>query len=324
MSAEFLRQIQVIPADDAILDEPFAGFGHLLVFLLRLAVAAAEHGLMAAIIDLDPQANAANWKDRRAAENPAVVSSPPSRVRQTLETAKQHGADFIVIDSPGKADSTSIIAASFADLVYVPVEPHMSNLETLPGVHNLLQATQNKTPPVFVLVNKMHPSATTQAEAVKRSIAEIYPFSVCPHQIDRLGAAIKANPKADQPDTDPPPAGKIVQLPLWPEPVRGTPNSFLRSTLCALCGNPREGEKAPQKAASCFHARGHSPLHRPTIRSVRPGCVGTSDSSRPLSSHWERLLFHRICLSQSPGAQYRKRRIPMVDEAIERDRKSVV
>ena len=34
--SEFLRQIQVIPADDAILDEPFAGFGHLLVFLLRL------------------------------------------------------------------------------------------------------------------------------------------------------------------------------------------------------------------------------------------------------------------------------------------------
>ena len=33
---EFLRQIQVIPADDAILDEPLAGFGHLVVFLLRL------------------------------------------------------------------------------------------------------------------------------------------------------------------------------------------------------------------------------------------------------------------------------------------------
>jgi hypothetical protein len=33
---EFLREIQVIPADDAILDEPFAGFRHLLVFLLRL------------------------------------------------------------------------------------------------------------------------------------------------------------------------------------------------------------------------------------------------------------------------------------------------
>jgi hypothetical protein len=33
---EFLRQVQVIPADDAILDEPFAGLGHLLVLLFRL------------------------------------------------------------------------------------------------------------------------------------------------------------------------------------------------------------------------------------------------------------------------------------------------
>lgn len=29
--SEFLRQIQVIPADDAILDEPFAGFSYLLL-----------------------------------------------------------------------------------------------------------------------------------------------------------------------------------------------------------------------------------------------------------------------------------------------------
>ncbi len=33
---ECLRQVQVIPADDAILDEPFARLGHLLVFFLRL------------------------------------------------------------------------------------------------------------------------------------------------------------------------------------------------------------------------------------------------------------------------------------------------
>ena len=33
---ELLRQVLVIPADDAILDEPFAGLGHLLVFFLSL------------------------------------------------------------------------------------------------------------------------------------------------------------------------------------------------------------------------------------------------------------------------------------------------
>src|ERR1035438_6384478 len=75
---------------------------------VNLAVAAAEQGLAAVIIDLDPQANAANWKDRRSTENPAVASAPPGRVRQTLEAAKQHGADFVVIDSPGKAERTPI------------------------------------------------------------------------------------------------------------------------------------------------------------------------------------------------------------------------
>jgi chromosome partitioning protein len=153
---------------------------------INLACMAAEQGLTAVIIDLDPQANAANWKDRRKEENPAVVSSPPSRVRQTLAAAAEHGADFVVIDSPGKADSTSILAANYSDLVLIPVEPHMSNLETLPGVKTLLQATQDKTPPAFVVVNKLHPSATTQAETVKRMIAEIYPLPVCPHHMSQL------------------------------------------------------------------------------------------------------------------------------------------
>ena len=153
---------------------------------VNLAAAAAEQGLAAVIIDLDPQANAANWKDRRSTENPAVVSAPPGRVRQTLEAAEQHGADFIVIDCPGKADSTAIVAAQFADLVFIPVEAHMSNLETLPGVRALLQATQSKTPPAFVLINKIHPAATTQAETVKRMIAESYPFPVCPVHLSHL------------------------------------------------------------------------------------------------------------------------------------------
>ena len=55
------------------------------------------------------------------------------------------GADFVVIDSPGKADSASIIAASFSDLVLVPMETRMSNFETIPGVNGLLKATESKT-----------------------------------------------------------------------------------------------------------------------------------------------------------------------------------
>ncbi|HEX3000738.1 MAG TPA: plasmid replication initiator TrfA [Armatimonadota bacterium] len=44
-----------------------------------------------------------------------------------------------------------------------------------------------------------------------------------------LGALVAARPQQQEP----PPKAKIVQLPLWPEAVRGTPNAFLRSALFA-------------------------------------------------------------------------------------------
>ena len=50
---------------------------------LGLAVAAFRAGKVVAVIDLDPQASAANWKDRRADDSPAVVSAQSSRLRQT-------------------------------------------------------------------------------------------------------------------------------------------------------------------------------------------------------------------------------------------------
>jgi len=62
---------------------------------INLASAAAEQGFTSVIIDLDQQANAANWKDRRdnleelTLENPAVTFSPPSRLRQTLEPPRR-------------------------------------------------------------------------------------------------------------------------------------------------------------------------------------------------------------------------------------------
>jgi chromosome partitioning protein len=151
---------------------------------IGLAVAASEAGQTAVIIDLDPQANAANWKDRRRVENPAVVSVPPSRLKQALEAADSHGADFVVIDTPGKSDSAAIEAARFADLVLVPLGPHIFHLETLPGLRDLLRVAGDK--PALVVLNGLHPQATKQAEEAKRMIAELFGFPVSPAHLSRL------------------------------------------------------------------------------------------------------------------------------------------
>jgi hypothetical protein len=56
--------------------------------------------------------------------------------------------------------------------------------------------------------------------------------------VEGLGAAIDATPNKHAatpklPIPAAPAAAKVIQLPLWPEPVRGAPNSFLRSALFA-------------------------------------------------------------------------------------------
>ena len=65
---------------------------------VELAVTAANAGETVAVIDLDPQANAANWKDRREADNPYVVATPPGRLKHTIDAARTAEADLAIID----------------------------------------------------------------------------------------------------------------------------------------------------------------------------------------------------------------------------------
>ena len=151
---------------------------------LNLAVAAAEKGLAAVVIDIDQQANASNWKDRRKSENVAVVGALQSRIPQTVETARTHGADFVVIDTPGHNSSAATDTVRVADIVILPVEPQMFHFETLPAMRDIIRMGGDK--PTFVLINKMHPSATVQAEQLKKILAEQYQIPVCPIHLSRL------------------------------------------------------------------------------------------------------------------------------------------
>lgn len=157
---------------------------------LCLAVSAAKAGQAAVIIDLDPQANAANWKDRRAGENPAVIAAPVSRLKQTLQTAQSYGADFVVIDTPGKSDSAAVEAARAAHLVLVPVRPQIFDLETLPGVRDLLRVAGDT--PAYVLLNGLHPQAKKQAEDAKAMIEQNTGFKVCPIHLCQRGGYAEA------------------------------------------------------------------------------------------------------------------------------------
>src|SRR3954449_1586397 len=82
---------------------------------LHLAVAAERAGQVAAVIDLDPQASAAGWKDSRSLDTPVVVSIPAARLDQALTTARGAGADLCFIDSAPHAGDVALAAAEKAD-----------------------------------------------------------------------------------------------------------------------------------------------------------------------------------------------------------------
>lgn len=130
---------------------------------LALAVAAEQDGLTVAVIDLDPQATASNWGDRREAETPVVVSAQFSRLAQVLQSARDSGADFVVIDTPARSEQAAAAAAKAADLVLVPCRPAIYDLETVATTAELVRLSGGK--PIAAVLNAIPPRGTKADQA---------------------------------------------------------------------------------------------------------------------------------------------------------------
>jgi chromosome partitioning protein len=143
---------------------------------LGLAVAFALAGKEVAVIDLDPQATAANWGDRRGKDFPAVVSCQVSRLDKVLEAAEHQGAQLAVIDTPGKSTDAAIAAAKIADFVLMPIRPQMYDIETLDKTKDILTLAGH--PPSAVLITNAPLQGRRHIEAQEELTAT--GFTVCP------------------------------------------------------------------------------------------------------------------------------------------------
>ena len=98
---------------------------------LNLAVASELTGHTTLIIDLDPQASAAKWGDRRDNEPPVVISTHASRLKNALKAAAENGVTLCIIDTPPNAEAAVRDAAKAADLCLIPCRPGMFDLEAI-------------------------------------------------------------------------------------------------------------------------------------------------------------------------------------------------
>ena len=153
---------------------------------LGLAVEGAATGRRVAVIDLDPQATAAKWGDRRTpTDSLAVVSCQAARLRQVLDAAAAQGVELAIIDTPGKSSDAAIAAAKAADRVLVPIQPHLFDIETLESVGEILSLAGK--PPAAVVVNrapvqgKRHEDAQTGLEGMGYELAPVVIYHRAAH-----------------------------------------------------------------------------------------------------------------------------------------------
>jgi molybdopterin-guanine dinucleotide biosynthesis protein len=107
---------------------------------VHLAVAGARKGMSVALIDLDPQATAAQWGDWRGGDNPAVVATPYTRLEATLQEAAQAGVDVedvvqAIADFEKLISDSGVTLVNFADnaaqqaVPEEPAEPKETNID---------------------------------------------------------------------------------------------------------------------------------------------------------------------------------------------------
>ena len=144
---------------------------------LSLAVAAHKGGKSVAVVDLDPQASACKWGDRRNSD-PVIISVQPARLSNVLTTARENGADFVLIDTPARLEQSAIAAAQAADLILFPCRPTIKDTETIEATMSRAAGTKAK---YAVVLNGVPPRGAQREQtedAIRNMAIPVYPFAM--------------------------------------------------------------------------------------------------------------------------------------------------
>ena len=180
---------------------------------VHLAVAAELAGLDVAIVDLDPQASAADWCDRRG-NSPEAVAIPPARLEKLLAEVRAQGMHLVIIDTGRDSNNAGYTAAQAADLVLIPCRGGGFYVRALARTLDLCRIA-NKRP--FLILNAMRPGAT-RAEADARDALASESLEIAPvvlHERAAYKAASITTKTAQEAEPDSAASSEISQLYSW-------------------------------------------------------------------------------------------------------------
>ena len=154
---------------------------------LHLAVSSTRAGRNTAIIDLDPQASAASWGDRREAALPVVLSAHASRLTPEIARVRQTEGDMLYLDTAPHDNDATLKVADAADLVLIPCRTAIMDLEAIQSTLRLVRTTGT---PAFVVLNAVAP-AGHDADHAAATLTDLA-IEVCPVRLGQRVALARA------------------------------------------------------------------------------------------------------------------------------------
>jgi chromosome partitioning protein len=147
----------------------------------QLGVLAQQKGEHVAIIDIDAQASAFSWYERRGKSTdkritrggPYVMRALPGDLGKIIQAAPTMGATLLMIDTARATDDGTLAAVRAADLAVVPTKPLPFEMDALGDTAKLLALAQ-RTHLALVVVNGVTPGKT-EAKEYDRAVEELRP-----------------------------------------------------------------------------------------------------------------------------------------------------
>ncbi len=146
---------------------------------INLAVEAVACGLEVALIDLDPQVSACDWKDIRGDKAPVVAATPVPHLDRALKAAAGAGADLAIVDTAGRTNDAAAAAARVADIILIPLQPSLIDLKTLAATLEIIRLAGSK--PTRALLTRVRSAGTRHEDTtiwLQSQGVEVCPFSL--------------------------------------------------------------------------------------------------------------------------------------------------
>ena len=156
------------------------GVGKTTLALHWAVEAARRHYGRVAVIDMDPQASAIGWYQRRQRETPVLLQANAHNISQALAACKAEGFDLVLVDTKPYADHSSERVAREADLAVIPCGPSTLEIEAIS--HTVAIGERAAVPAVIVINQGRHSSSINTKVA---GVLAQYEAPVCPVVIMR-------------------------------------------------------------------------------------------------------------------------------------------